>query len=164
MALTAGVNSRQIAAQQTSGARRALEWRAGEENGMKGVVLLVSLLWSAGALAQGLPPTQGFPSTAFPQTAGEKPPAPAKPKAAAKKKKSAPAQPTGIAVKLQACFEHDDGTKARLDCYDAVITPQPKPKPPTAKSVMECRFLKEEDERLTCFNGFVEKLPKLPAR
>jgi hypothetical protein len=26
--------------------------------------------------------------------------------------------------------------------------------------VMDCRFVKEEDERLTCFNGFAEKIPK----
>ena len=46
---------------------------------------------------------------------------------------------------------------------DAWIDPsQPKPKAPAAKSSSECRFLKEEDERLTCYNGFVDKLPKLP--
>jgi len=28
--------------------------------------------------------------------------------------------------------------------------------------VADCRFVKEEDERLTCFNGFVESLPKPP--
>jgi hypothetical protein len=128
---------------------------------MKAIVVLVTLLWSGAASAQGLPPTQGFPSSAFPPTAGEKQavPAPAKPKAA--KKKSAPAQP-GMAAKLQGCFEHDDGTKARLDCYDAIIKPQPKPKPAKARAVTDCRFLKEEDERLACFNGFAEKLPRLP--
>jgi len=31
------------------------------------------------------------------------------------------------------------------------------------KGVMDCRFIKEEDERLTCFNGFAEKIPKLPS-
>jgi len=29
--------------------------------------------------------------------------------------------------------------------------------------VTDCRLFKEEDERLTCFNGFVEKLPRLPS-
>jgi hypothetical protein len=43
-----------------------------------------------------------------------------------------------------------------------VIKPQPKAKPVTAKSVTDCRFTKEEDERLTCFNEFIERLPKLP--
>ena len=96
--------------------------------------------------------------------AQDKPAAPAKPAAQAKPK-AAPAKPKpqSIAVRLQACLEIDDATKERLNCYDAVIAPAPKPKPPAAKGVMDCRHLKEEDERLTCFNGFVERLPKLPA-
>ena len=71
-----------------------------------------------------------------------------------------------MAQKLQACLEHDDGTKERLNCYDAVIAPKPKAKQTAKgpqKSVTECSGVKEEDERLTCFNGFVEKLPKLPS-
>src|SRR4051812_34383271 len=83
------------------------------------------------------------------------PPAAAKPAAQAKqaKPKPAPAKPQSIAAKLQACLEIDDATKERLNCYDAIFKPTPKPKPPTAKSVTDCRFIKEEDERLTCFNG-----------
>jgi hypothetical protein len=90
-------------------------------------------------------------------------PAAAKPAAPAKqaKPKSAPAKPSSIAARLQACLEIDDATKERLNCYDAVIPPAPKPKAGTAKGVMDCRFVKEEDERLTCFNGFAEKIPKL---
>jgi hypothetical protein len=38
----------------------------------------------------------------------------------------------------------------------------PNPKAPPAKTVRDCRFNKEEDARLTCFNGFVESMPKLP--
>ena len=56
----------------------------------------------------------------------------------------------------------DDATKERLSCYDGIFAPQPKPKPPAAKGVNDCRFLKEEDERLTCYNGFADKIPKLP--
>ncbi|MBO4228262.1 hypothetical protein, partial [Bradyrhizobium neotropicale] len=67
-----------------------------------------------------------------------------------------------VAQKLQACQEIDDGTKERLTCYDEVFAPQPKPKPAAAKAVSECRFVKEEDERLTCYNGFADKIPKLP--
>jgi hypothetical protein len=66
------------------------------------------------------------------------------------------------AQKLQACQDIDDATKERLNCYDAVYKPQPKPKAPAAKAVSDCRFLKEEDERLTCYNGFADKIPKLP--
>ena len=95
------------------------------------------------------------------------PPAAAKPAAQAKqakqaKPKAAPAKPQSIAAKLQACLDIDDATKERLNCYDAIFPPTPKPKAPAAKGVMDCRFLKEEDERLTCFNGFAEKIPKLP--
>ncbi|THD67246.1 MAG: hypothetical protein E7813_11915 [Bradyrhizobium sp.] len=91
-----------------------------------------------------------------PAPAGDKPPAQATPKAAVSNSKS-------IAERLQACLKIDDGTKPRLDCFDAVLPPQPKSNPATAKNpkkVMDCRFLKEEDERLACFNGFTEQIPK----
>ena len=56
--------------------------------------------------------------------------------------------------KLRGCLTIEDASKERLDCYDGVVQPDPKPKPPTAKVVAECKFLKEEDERLGCFNRF----------
>jgi hypothetical protein len=91
--------------------------------------------------------------------AQDKPP-PVAAKQAKQAPKAAPAKPQSIAAKLQACLEIDDATKERLNCYDAIIKPTPKPKAPAAKGVMDCRFFKEEDERLTCFNGFAEKIPK----
>jgi hypothetical protein len=114
--------------------------------------------WMALALAAVLCSTAAM--------AQDKPPPPAgKPAAQAKqaKPKAAPAKPQSIAAKLQACLEIDDATKERLNCYDAIFKPTPKPKAPAAKGVMDCRFIKEEDERLTCFNGFAEKIPKLPS-
>ena len=90
---------------------------------------------------------------------GDKPLVQVKPKGAPKAPK---AKPQSIAVRLQACLEIDDETKERLSCYDAVFPPKPKPKAPAAKAVTGCAFFKEEDERLKCFNGFAEKLPKLP--
>jgi hypothetical protein len=89
--------------------------------------------------------------------AQDKPPPPAAKQA---KPKAAPAKPQSIAEKLQVCLEIDDATKERLNCYDAVFKPTPKPKAPAAKGVMDCRFFKEEDERLGCYNGFAEKIPK----
>ncbi|MGY4377341.1 hypothetical protein ACVWZ3_004980 [Bradyrhizobium sp. i1.3.6] len=84
-------------------------------------------------------------------------------KEAAAKPAAAPkGKPQSIAARLQACLDLDDGTKDRLNCYDAVIAPQPKPKPAKAKGYADCRFFKEEDERLACFNGFAESIPKLP--
>jgi hypothetical protein len=110
-------------------------------------LIVAAVFCSSAAMAQDKPPA-----------AGGKPATQAKPKAAPTKPK-----PQSIAVRLQACLEIDDATKERLNCYDAIFPPTPKPKPPAAKSVTDCRLLKEEDERLACFNGFAQKLPKLPA-
>jgi hypothetical protein len=61
-----------------------------------------------------------------------------------------------ITEKLRACLSIEDVTKVRLDCYDAIVPPTPKPKPPPAKIITDCKFLREEDERLRCFNRFLE--------
>lgn len=112
------------------------------------IFVVLALIYSTAVFAQGTPPT-----------VGDKPLVQVKPKA-----KAASGKPQSIAARLQACLDIDDGTKGRLDCYDAVIKPQPKSQPKAAKpnGVMDCRFIKEEDERLTCFNGFAESIPKLP--
>src|SRR5882757_11179888 len=111
---------------------------------MRLIFLVLALLCSAAVFAQGTPPT-----------VGDKPLVQVKPKA-----KTAGGKPQSMAGKLQACLEIDDGTKGRLDCYDAVIPPKPNPKAPAAKGVADCRFTKEEDDRLTCFNGFAESIPR----
>jgi hypothetical protein len=127
---------------------------------MRKMILTLAVLYPAAAFAQGTtaPATTASP----PPTVGGKPlvvVGAKKPPAAAAGKKEAP---KSIAQKLQACGDIDDATKERLQCYDAIFTPQPKPKAPAAKGVNECRFQKEEDERLTCYNGFADKIPKLP--
>jgi hypothetical protein len=109
---------------------------------MRILLVLGAMLVTMAAFAQSAPPT-----------ADDKPPARVKPEAAASKS-------TSIAERLQACLKTDDGTKSRLDCFDAVLRPQPKPNPATPKKVMDCRFTKEEDERLACFNAFTEQIPK----
>jgi hypothetical protein len=127
------------------------------------VLACSAVLVSAASLAQSAPPPM----------VGDKPLVQVKPRKAAKENakenvKQAAMKPQSTAVRLQACLEIDDETKERLNCYDAVIAPAPNPKAPNnpkaakAKTVGECRFTKEEDERLTCFNGFVESMPKLP--
>jgi hypothetical protein len=131
---------------------------------MRKMILALAILYPAAAFAQGTtaPATTASP----PPTVGGKPlvqvgvkkPAAAAKKEAADKKEA----PKSVAQKLQACGDIDDATKERLQCYDAIYTPQPKPKAPAAKGVNECRFQKEEDERLTCYNGFADKIPKLP--
>ena len=111
------------------------------------------LVSTAAAFAQSGPPPM----------VGDKPLVQVKPRVAAAKPQSKQ-QP--MAVRLQECLDIDDGTKERLNCYDAVLPPAAKPKAgaktAAAKSVTECKFTKEEDERLSCYNGFVESMPKLP--
>lgn len=117
---------------------------------MRTILAFVLVLYAGAAIAQDKPPP----------TVGGKPLVQVKPKAAAPK---APKEkPKSIAVRLQACLEIDDETKERLNCYDAIFPPKPKPKAPAAKGVNDCAAFKEEDERLKCFNGFAEKIPKLP--
>jgi hypothetical protein len=152
---------------------------------MKKILVLAAVLYSAAAIAQtSEPPKVGdkplvqvkpkaakkgaaAPAADPAATDAEPAAAPAKgsaPKGNAKSAKAAPGQPKSMAQKLQACLDVDDGTKDRLNCYDAVIKPKPNPKAKApAKSVTECGAFKDEEERLGCFNGFAEKLPKLPS-
>ena len=128
---------------------------------MRKILVIVAVTYTTAAVAQSSPPAKQ-------PMVGDKPLVQVQPKgtATAAKSKGAPEKPKSMAQKLQACLELDDGTKERLNCYDAVIAPKPKAKQTAKgpqKSVTECSGVKEEDERLTCFNGFVEKLPKLPS-
>jgi hypothetical protein len=129
---------------------------------MRKMILALAILYPAAAFAQGTTPAAPAPAP----TVGGKPlvQVGTKKPAAAKKseKPAAPGKPLSVAQKLQACQDIDDATKERLTCYDGIFPPQPKAKPPAAKGVNDCRFLKEEDERLTCFNGFADKIPRLP--
>jgi len=61
---------------------------------------------------------------------------------------------------LRSCLDVEDQTKERLNCYDDKIKPERKQVSAPAKTVQDCRFLKEEDERLNCFNRFVNPPPK----
>ncbi len=119
---------------------------------MRMILALVAVLYSAAAFAQADKPPM----------VGDKPLVQVEPKATKAKGKAAVPKGKPQSAALQACLDIDDGTKERLNCYDAVIPPAPKPKAPKAKAVADCRFLKEEDERLACFNGFVESIPKPP--
>jgi hypothetical protein len=114
---------------------------------MKKLLALVVILHATAAVAQqdDAPPPSGKP-------------------AAHAKSKAPKGPPKSIAEKLLACLEIDDETKDRLDCFDAAIPPKPKPKSAPANGVMDCRYVKEEDERLKCFNGFAEKIPKFSSQ
>jgi hypothetical protein len=119
---------------------------------MRTMLALALILLSGAAIAQTSPPAAGAPPTV-----GDKPLVQVKPP---KAKAATAAAHQSIAKRLQACLEIEDGTKGRLDCYDAVFPPKPNPKAAAAKGVADCRFNKEEDERLACFNGFAESIPK----
>ena len=73
---------------------------------------------------------------------------------------SATAEERPLHDRLRSCLELKDMTKERLVCYDAILPPQTKPKAVPAKVVTDCRFSKDENERLTCFNQFAEKPAK----
>jgi hypothetical protein len=124
---------------------------------MRITLALVALVYSTAVMAQANP----SPPASSPPTVGGQPLVQVKPHSA----KAAPAakesgQPKSIAKRLQACLDIDDGTKGRLDCYDAIFPPKPNPKAKPADRVMDCHFTTEEDERLNCYNGFAEKIPK----
>ena len=125
---------------------------------MRKIILTLAILYPVAALAQGTSPPA---DPANPPTFGGKPlvVVGSKKTAAAKKEKE---KPLSVTQKLQACQDIDDATKERLNCYDAIYAPQPKPKAPAAKAINDCRFVKEEDDRLTCYNGFADKIPKQP--
>ena len=44
---------------------------------------------------------------------------------------------------LRTCLEIEDQSKERLDCYDEKIAPEPKQVSAPAKTVQDCRFVKE---------------------
>jgi hypothetical protein len=73
---------------------------------------------------------------------------------------SATAEARPLYDRLRSCLELKDMTKERLDCYDAILSPQPKPMPLPAKVVSDCRFSEDENARLICFNQFAEKPAK----
>jgi hypothetical protein len=125
------------------------------------VVVAAALAWSTAALAQSNPAPNGQ------VTYGGRPlvqvkPKPEKPKDTTARAVPRDSKPQSAAVRLQGCLDIDDGTKDRLNCYDGIYPPKPNPKAAAAKGVADCRFKKEEDERLACFNDFAERIPKLP--
>jgi hypothetical protein len=104
-------------------------------------------------------------TAAFAQQDDAPPPEPsAKPPVHARSKAAKAGPPKSLAEKLRACLDIEDESKERLDCFDVAIPPKPKPKAAPVNGVMDCRYVKEEDERLKCFNGFAEKIPKFSSR
>jgi hypothetical protein len=93
------------------------------------------------------------------------PPAAAEKPAAAMKSKAAPAgemAPKGVSIaeKAQKCLKIADDPQARLDCYDAAVKPEINRNPPPVKGIRDCRHIADINDRLVCFDGFAEQIPK----
>jgi hypothetical protein len=73
------------------------------------------------------------------------------------------AQPVPL-DRFRACLAIEDMTKERLDCFDAVVRPEPKPLTAKPIAIADCRFYREQDQRLLCFNGFLASRPPSIAR
>src|ERR1700716_3936037 len=131
---------------------------------MKTIPALVLVLYAGAAFAQGAsPPAAVFrffyagpllarappPPAAPPPTVGGKPLVQVKPRGATPTPAAA-GKNLPIAKRLQACLEIEDGSKGRLDCYDAIFPPKPNPKAAVAKGGADCRFTQGEEEGVTC--------------
>jgi hypothetical protein len=122
------------------------------------IKLLITLL----SLVAGLGPVAVVPAalaqTPPPPAAAEKPAAPMKPRAAPAEE----AAPKGVSIaeKAQKCLKIADDPQARLNCYDAAVRPEPNRNPPPVKGIRDCRHIVDINDRLMCFDGFAEQIPK----
>lgn len=75
------------------------------------------------------------------------------------------AAPAPVALdRFRPCLAIEDMTKERLDCFDAIMAPEPRQTAGKPANIGECRFQREEDERLRCFNGFLVARTSTPPR
>ena len=97
-------------------------------------------------------------SQTTPPAAAEKLATPMKPSAAPTEEVAS--KNVSVAEKAQKCLKIEDETNDRLHCYDAAVTPQPNPNPPTVRGIRDCRHIVDTNERLSCFDGFAVQIPK----
>ena len=93
-----------------------------------------------------------------PSATAEKPAAPMKPRAAPAEEVAS--KNVSVAEKAQKCLKIEDQSIDRLNCYDAAVKPQPNPNPPPVKGILDCRHIVDINDRLGCFDGFAEQIPK----
>lgn len=119
----------------------------------------IKLLITVTSLAAGFALAASVPAALAqtpPPAAAEKPAAPMK---RAARTEEAP-KGVSIAEKAQKCLKIPVDPQARLDCYDAAVKPELNPNPPPVKGIRDCRHLVDKNDRLGCFDGFAEQIPK----
>jgi hypothetical protein len=121
------------------------------------IELRIAVLSLTAAFALGASVPAALAQTTAP-AAAEKPAVPKRPRAAPADE-AAP-QGVSIAEKAQKCLKILEDPQRRLDCYDAAVKPQPNPKPPPVTGIRDCRFIVDINDRLGCFDGFAEQIPK----
>jgi hypothetical protein len=58
-------------------------------------------------------------------------------------------------VEARGCLQVEPLSKERLECFDRIFPPRPRPAV-TIRAIEDCRYMKEEDERLACYERFLE--------
>jgi hypothetical protein len=78
---------------------------------------------------------------------------------------AAPAHAQVSSEELRKCTFVEDMTRERLDCFDKLIRPEAIQvlQQAAPKTVYDCRYIKEQDARLKCFNRFATQ-PAAPAQ
>jgi hypothetical protein len=122
------------------------------------IELRIAMLSLAAAFALGALVPAALAQTT-PPAAAEKQAAPPKKPRAGPADETAP-QGVSIAEKAQKCLKIPEDPQRRLDCYDAAVKPQPNPKAPPAAGIRDCRFIVDINDRLGCFDGFAQQIPK----
>jgi hypothetical protein len=69
---------------------------------------------------------------------------------------AAPVKAQVSSEELRKCTFIEDMTRERLDCFDKLIRPEAIQvlQQAAPRSVYDCRYVKEQDARLKCFNRF----------
>ena len=78
---------------------------------------------------------------------------------------AAPVHAQVSSEELRKCTFVEDMTRERLDCFDKLIRPEAIQvlQQAAPKTVYDCRYIKEQDARLKCFNRFATQ-PAAPAQ
>lgn len=59
---------------------------------------------------------------------------------------------------FRICTSEEPGTKERLDCYDRIQPPTPRMGYLKPKTINDCKWLREQDTRMECYDRFMMTL------